>query len=498
MRNRKIKEHNINIGEPVKESLVDDDGKLMLQKGFTFTDARQMKILSSLEIDNSIGNKEATKEPDKHEAETTDDSPFDLIDFSLLQLDNYFQNLNTIKDFDHKVQTIAKTIQRVCIEDEDLSIGTVFMSHNTKYSIRHALQTAIVSEIMSKALGWNQPTRLSLVCAAITMNIAMMDLQDVLLSQKEELTDIQHKTVRLHPQQGVDILTKLGVKNELWLDTVYQHHEAADGSGYPFGLKKNSISQSAQIIKMADIYCARVSGRNYRPPLLPDTAIRQIFVEGERISDVELANIFVKNLGIYPPGSYVKLRNNELSIVTQRGKKVYSPIAHSIVRSNGYRAIIPIKRDTSETQFSIVEIIQPQNINVSVNRHQLWGYGVFKRQRTTKRKENRYQTNLPAIILHIEEKNITTAEAFIINISTSGCMLKIAKDKFKGYQLNTNYYLTFRLIDRTLEDIVFKIKNISETYDYLLLGCQLLDLSPERTLFINNFIKEVSNNGYQE
>ncbi len=498
MRPRRIKEQKINVGEPITEPVVDDHGELMLNKGFVFKDVDRMKILNSLEIEG-IGenNKNIPTEPSAEEVVVeAEDSPFDLIDFALLQLDNYFHNINNLTEFEPKFVNIAKTIQRVCVEDEDLCLGTIMMSHNTRYSVKHSLQTAIVCEIIGKSLGWNQEIRLSTICAAITMNIGMIELQDLLLKQEEQLSENQQKIVHLHPEKGLEILRKYGIKDEIWLESVLQHHESADGSGYPFGLQGDAILQPARVIKMADIYCARVSGRDYRPPLLPDAAIRQIFLEGEKISEIELANIFVKNLGIYPPGSYVKLKSNELGVVTQRGNKVYTPIVHIVVRSNGYRSMIPLRRDTSDNAYNIVEVIPSERFYVAINRHQLWGYGIFKRQKTLKRKENRFQANILAIIFDME--HITTTEVIIINISTAGCMLKLPKANYKGYSINKDYYLTFRILDKTIENLQFNIKNISETYDYLLFGCQFTELSTEIIFYINNFIQTMSDNGHQD
>src|SRR5204862_3889390 len=110
------------------------------------------------------------------------------------------------------------------------------------------------------------------VCAALTMNLAIVDLQDVLYRQ-QTMTPEQREAIAEHPADAVKKLATLGVRDPLWLSIVEQHHEFLDGSGYPKKLAGDAVIREAQVIGLADRYCAAVTERTYRQPVAPDVAL---------------------------------------------------------------------------------------------------------------------------------------------------------------------------------------------------------------------------------
>ncbi|MDV7398503.1 hypothetical protein RZS08_44265, partial [Arthrospira platensis SPKY1] len=71
-----------------------------------------------------------------------------------------------------------------------------------------------------------EPQLSSLVRAALTMNIAMTDMQDVLATQAHQATPYQREAIESHPTQGADMLRTLGVDDPMWLELVQDHHES--------------------------------------------------------------------------------------------------------------------------------------------------------------------------------------------------------------------------------------------------------------------------------
>jgi HD-GYP domain-containing protein (c-di-GMP phosphodiesterase class II) len=135
------------------------------------------------------------------------------------------------------------------------------------------------------------------------------------------------------------------------------HHEAEDGSGYPFGKAGGDIPRNAKIIALADRYCACVSARDYRKSLLPNVTLREIFLERGKGIDPILAAHFIKVLGIYPPGTYVRLNSGEIGVVSRKGSG----------------ADTPIKRDTTGEMYAIREALSEEQANIRFNMSQVWG-----------------------------------------------------------------------------------------------------------------------------
>ena len=89
------------------------------------------------------------------------------------------------------------------------------------------------------------------------------------------LSEIEMGLIRVHPQIGYDVLSKIGFPWPI-AQIVAQHHERLDGSGYPAGLTEGGILQAAKIVGVADVVEAMSSDRPYRPALSIGEALEEI------------------------------------------------------------------------------------------------------------------------------------------------------------------------------------------------------------------------------
>jgi HD-GYP domain-containing protein (c-di-GMP phosphodiesterase class II) len=492
MKFRNLSKDDFKIGLRLEDDVVDDDGVLILAKGTVLTS-------KSIELFTHEHGTPAPKPPPpepetpKITVEPVEDNetPFDVIDKILQQLDGLYKtgDIRAQKNLVRRVLAICDLIRDVCLENEDLALGSILLEQKARYTVRHPLRAALVSHIVSRQLGWATDDQASLVCAALTMNVGMLSLQEKLNDQDAPLSQWQKDEVRKHPAAGVELLKESGVTDKLWLKAVLQHHEALNGSGYPSGLKGDEIIEGARILSLADAYCARVSGRNYRPPLLPSVAVKKLFLSNTNPVDKDLALVFVKNLGVFPPGTFVKLLNGETAIVTQRGEKINNPIVCALVKANGARILSPIRRDTATSaDFSIKEVITSKKAGVEINKFQLWGYGIFKRAKTKMRKTDRLMAEIPAKLLDME--NLSTADCVLINISENGCLLKTLVKNNRELIVNRDYHLTLRILDKTLENIAATVRNSQIRDDVQMVGMQFIDISPDQQKHITLYLKK--------
>ena len=70
------------------------------------------------------------------------------------------------------------------------------------------------------------------------------------------------------------------------------HHEKADGSGYPLGLRGDEIPLGARIIAVADFFEAITAKRHYRDPLPLDVAFHLLEKEREIHFDKTIVDAF--------------------------------------------------------------------------------------------------------------------------------------------------------------------------------------------------------------
>jgi hypothetical protein len=93
------------------------------------------------------------------------------------------------------------------------------------------------------------------------------------------------------------------------------HHERQDGSGYPKGLRGREIGLIGSIAAIADAFDAMTVPRPYAEPLSPSAAISALYKARGALYDAELVEQFIRCIGIFPVGSFVKLNTGEVGIV---------------------------------------------------------------------------------------------------------------------------------------------------------------------------------------
>ncbi|MDM7457493.1 MAG: HD domain-containing phosphohydrolase [Tepidimonas sp.] len=127
------------------------------------------------------------------------------------------------------------------------------------------------------------------------MNLGMARLHDDLARQDAALHPEQRRAVWEHPVHSEEMLRRLGVADAAWLELVRDHHELAGGLGYPAG--RTEISDAAQLLRMTDIYVARISPRHTRSGLSSARAARDVYLDASG-APTPLGVVFIKALGL--------------------------------------------------------------------------------------------------------------------------------------------------------------------------------------------------------
>ncbi|MDP2017232.1 HD-GYP domain-containing protein [Hydrogenophaga sp.] len=249
-------------------------------------------------------------------------------------------------------------------DDSLLVLVQLLFDPRMHYSTTHALLTAGLCALVGPSAGMVEADRLMLSRAALTMNIGMTRAHDDMARQVGPLSEAQRKTVREHPQRSADVLRQLGVVDAVWLQLVEEHHERPDGQGYPAG--KAACGAHQHLLQMADVYVACISPRKSRGGLLSQQVARELYL-GPDLTPDPLGALFIKSIGFYPPGSYVRLASGELAVVARRGAKANAPAVFAIVGRQGLLLGEAALRDTTDPAFEVKASLAPGDVKVVVS-----------------------------------------------------------------------------------------------------------------------------------
>jgi HD-GYP domain-containing protein (c-di-GMP phosphodiesterase class II) len=270
-------------------------------------------------------------------------------------------------DFSGHIAQIEHEVGRSLHERPDDSLFVlVQMLHDLRhsYSATHGLLSALTCRLIAPLANITGQRLEALTRAALTMNIGMRELHDRLAHQTQPLDIDQRLQIERHPTEGASLLRRLGVIDETWLSLVEDHHETPDGRGYPNGKPVHDPLQ--HLLRMSDLFVARISPRKSRRGLAPNVAVRNLYLE-MRDHSGELGAIFAKQIGMYPPGSYVRLQSGETAVVIRRGERVNGPLTVAIADPLGIPLSPPQVRDTQSPGLGVKRHMDPEEVRVRID-----------------------------------------------------------------------------------------------------------------------------------
>lgn len=354
-------------GVPLPWDVYDEVGQLLLRQGYVIENQKQLDSLLERGMfvnATNIVKPNLTPTPQRYE-------PFKLWDDIVAQLGQLLRNYRSATDIPGQAAEVAGLIQVLTERSKDAALAAmILLQEQARYSLVHCLHAAILCDMVASRLEWNQERRNSVVCAALTMNISTVNMQQKLAEQSEPLTPDQRIDIRNHPEASVKILSGAGVTDAVWLQAVHDHHETPLGNGYPNGIKE--VGAEATLLRTTDVFSAKVSPRRNRRQMNGAQAARVLFTDPGMTAANPFIAVLIKEIGIYPPGSLVKLANGETGIVFKRSGNAHTPLVLSLTNSKGTPELKPIRRDTARPEFKILSVIPRDSFNLRINPASLW------------------------------------------------------------------------------------------------------------------------------
>lgn len=235
------------------------------------------------------------------------------------------------------------------------------------YSATHAMLVSVMCGLAAReVLKWPAEHESILCKAALTMNLGMTAVQDRLAQQMDPPTAAQRATIDGHMEKSADMLAEMGITHAIWLQAVREHHTQAPG---PLNTR-TPAQQLARLIQRADMFAARLAPRASRVPIPPAAAMQACYFDENRQID-EAGAALIKAVGIYQPGSYVRLATDEVAVVVRRGLNTTTPRVAVLVNRSGMATVEPTLRDTSQREFKIVASVAHRDVKVQVNLERL-------------------------------------------------------------------------------------------------------------------------------
>jgi putative nucleotidyltransferase with HDIG domain len=262
--------------------------------------------------------------------------------------------------------SMVSAISESVMSNSSALISIVRLKTANEYTYMHSVAVCALMIGLAKACGYDKEACKEVGLAGLLHDIGKVMIPNAVINKAGPLTEEEHLVMRTHPERGHQILKNQYQVSDAVLDVCLHHHERIDGQGYPHGLVGDQINQLTKIASICDVYDAITSTRPYKSGWNPSKALKEM-AQWTGQFDTKLFQTFVKMIGIYPVGSFVRLQSkkmgvvleqNKNSLLTPRVKVFYSASSHSFISEE----IIDLSVD--EANDSIVGPENPADWNI--------------------------------------------------------------------------------------------------------------------------------------
>lgn len=347
----------IALGEPLPFRVLDSAARLLLNAGQQVASERLLELLNERGawVDrDAVEERRRLLQPGGGLARPSvvrKRTLFDLWEQAVWDLDALLRRTLAGSAGAGDWPALAASLVTLVDHDVDVALFVAVRQDDRRfalYPLTHALNAAVLALVVARQAGWTPERQLGVVGAALSMNAALLELQAQMAEQDTPPTTRQLDTIRAHPARAAALLQAAGITDEAWLQAVAQHHERADGSGYPQGLSE--VTDEARLLRMADVYMAKITARAGRPALPALTASRQLF---QQEAGSPLAAALIKAIGVHPPGSLVMLKSGEVAVVKRRGSSGPAPLVCTLSDRQGKPSVNSQELDTTDPAHAI-------------------------------------------------------------------------------------------------------------------------------------------------
>lgn len=248
-------------------------------------------------------------------------------DSAAATLDKVFDSLRAGHKGDmQSVQQAINPLIEGVFRNQEAVAALLRLKHSGEYRYNHGVSMAVWAAIIGRHIGLHRDELEKLAVGCAMCDVGMTQLPPELLDQAENLTDQQRKIIQAHPIMGAQMVSESKDVDFEVLAIIENHHERADGSGYPRGIEGAAIPLLARIAGLVDTYDAMITARPYASARTSHEATQELLDCKGTLFQEALVEQFVQAIGLFPTGTLVELNTGEVGIVvTQNDTRRLKP-----------------------------------------------------------------------------------------------------------------------------------------------------------------------------
>jgi len=223
-----------------------------------------------------------------------------------------------------QAREMVDTLAQAVAQNRTALVALTALKNYDNYTFTHMVNVSILTMAQARALGIDGAQLREFGLAGLMHDIGKVRTPVEILNKPDRLTDEEFAIMSRHVIDGAEILRSTPEMPAIAPVVAFEHHLRRDGSGYPAGVRRDTLCLATTLCSISDVYDAMRSQRAYQQAF-PTDRIRAVLERNDGAQfDQHLVRRFVQLIGIYPAGTLVRVDTGEMAVVL----KVYAPDPH--------------------------------------------------------------------------------------------------------------------------------------------------------------------------
>ena len=212
-----------------------------------------------------------------------------------------------------QAETLVQGVVDQLIDEGESNIRLLSEQVGERASL-HSVNVTVISLLLGKALRFPAPEMAELGLGALLHDVGKYALPNRLRWRDEHFTRAELLAYQDHVVRGLEEGRRMGLPAGALL-ILAQHHETADGKGFPNKVDNTSMTPGSRVVSLVNQYDNLCNPNNASLALTPHEALSHLFVQLKSHFDGAILGAFIRMMGIYPPGSVVQLTDDRFALV---------------------------------------------------------------------------------------------------------------------------------------------------------------------------------------
>jgi HD-GYP domain-containing protein (c-di-GMP phosphodiesterase class II) len=218
------------------------------------------------------------------------------------------------KESIQQMTLVSSESTEALLADPDSAIVLIAEKAHDEGHAAHALSVMTLTLLLGKQARLPAEALLSLGIGALLHDIGKSAISSSILHSAQR-NKHEEALYRTHCRTGYEKAAHAGNLSPPMLDAILHHHERLDGGGFPDALSGEAVHLAARVVAIANRFDNLANPFDSRLALSPSEALSKMWTQEQKLFDPLLLQLFVRAMGVYPPGSVVQLRDGRIGVV---------------------------------------------------------------------------------------------------------------------------------------------------------------------------------------